>query len=60
MEERREQFEYSYCGKKLNFKNDAEEHERNCPERETGPWKPRTSDRAARGMKARSAHGKQG
>jgi hypothetical protein len=33
MEERREQFECSYCGKKFNFKRDAEEHELNCPER---------------------------
>lgn len=33
MEERKEQFECSYCGRKFNFKSHAKEHEENCPER---------------------------
>jgi hypothetical protein len=33
MEERKEQFECSYCGEKFNFKKHAEEHERNCHRR---------------------------
>jgi hypothetical protein len=33
MEQRREQFECSYCGKKFNFKKDAAAHEAQCPER---------------------------
>jgi hypothetical protein len=33
MEERREQFECSYCGAKFNFKKDAEEHEKTCHKR---------------------------
>jgi hypothetical protein len=31
MEERREQFQCSYCGQKFNFRKDAETHEQNCP-----------------------------
>jgi hypothetical protein len=31
LEERREQFECSYCGQKFNFKKDAEDHEETCP-----------------------------
>jgi hypothetical protein len=31
MEERREQFECSFCGRKFNFKKEAQEHEENCP-----------------------------
>jgi len=34
LEERREQFECSYCGQKFNFKKDAEDHERTCPQRD--------------------------
>jgi hypothetical protein len=33
MEERREQFECSYCGQKFNFRKDAEAHEQNCPKK---------------------------
>jgi len=39
MEERREQFECSYCvecsycGQKFDFRKDAETHEQNCPKR---------------------------
>jgi hypothetical protein len=33
MEERQEQFKCSHCGETFNFKKDAQEHERNCPER---------------------------
>ena len=35
MEERREQFECSYCGRKFNFRKEAQEHEQTCPERKT-------------------------
>lgn len=31
MEEGREQFEWSFCGRKFNFKKEAEEHEASCP-----------------------------
>jgi len=34
MEERKEQFECSFCGEKFNFKKDAEAHERECPKRQ--------------------------
>ncbi len=34
MEERKEQFECSFCGEKFNFKKDAETHERECPKRQ--------------------------
>jgi hypothetical protein len=37
MEERREQFECSYCGQKFNFRKDALEHEQNCPQRGEHP-----------------------
>ena len=33
MEERREQFECSYCGQKFTFRKDAETQEQNCPKR---------------------------
>jgi len=33
MEERKEQFECSFCGEKFNFRKHAEEHERTCPAR---------------------------
>ena len=33
MEERREQFECSFCGQKFNFKKDAEAHEKSYPKR---------------------------
>ena len=35
MEQRREQFECSYCGDRFNFKKEAEEHEKQCPKRKT-------------------------
>jgi hypothetical protein len=34
MEELREQFACSYCGRKFNFRKNAQEHEQNCPERQ--------------------------
>ena len=33
VEERREQFECSFCGRKFNFRKEAEEHEQRCRER---------------------------
>jgi hypothetical protein len=33
MEERRDQFECSFCGRKFNFRKEAEEHEQLSPQR---------------------------
>ena len=33
MEERQEQFECSYCGRKFNFRKEATQHEEHCPKR---------------------------
>jgi hypothetical protein len=62
MEERREQFECSYCGRKFNFRKHAEEHEQSCPERNADhaghrPFSPERAKEEAALDKARSGDG---